>query len=68
MKFAQSSRLSSLSHEMPGPIGEHATRFEAEGHAVVRLDTGDPYPFGFDSPRPGMVLSAPPREARWSTA
>jgi alanine-synthesizing transaminase len=50
MKFAQSSRLSSLSHETPGPIAEEAARLEAAGHRVMRLDTGDPHPFGFEPP------------------
>lgn len=50
MKFAQSSRLSSLSHETPGSIAEQAARLEAAGHRVMRLDTGDPYPFGFEAP------------------
>ena len=50
MKFAQSSRLSNLSYDMAGPIAEHAARLEAAGHPVVRLDTGDPHPFGFEAP------------------
>ncbi|TGD87156.1 pyridoxal phosphate-dependent aminotransferase [Mycolicibacterium sp. CH28] len=50
MKFARSSRLSHLPYEVPGSIGEHAARLEAEGHDVVRLDTGDPNPFGFEAP------------------
>lgn len=54
MKFAQSTRLSNLSCEMPVPTAEHAARLEAQGHDVVRLDTGDPYPFGFEPP-PGLV-------------
>ncbi|GAY15243.1 pyridoxal phosphate-dependent aminotransferase [Mycobacterium sp. shizuoka-1] len=50
MKFAQSSRLSNLSHEAPGPIAHEAARLEAAGHSVVRLDVGDPHPFGFQAP------------------
>ncbi|BBX06651.1 aminotransferase AlaT [Mycolicibacterium aichiense] len=50
MKFAQSSRLSNLSHEAPGPIAEQVSRLEAAGHRVIRLDTGDPFPFGFEAP------------------
>ncbi|AQT81150.1 aminotransferase [Mycolicibacterium litorale] len=50
MKFAQSTRLFNLSYEMPASIAEHAARLEAQGHPVVRLDTGDPYPFGFEPP------------------
>lgn len=50
MKFARSSRLSDLSFDMAGPIAEHAARLQAEGHHVLRLDTGDPHPFGFRPP------------------
>ena len=50
MKFVQSSRLSNLSHESPGPIADQVARLEAAGHRIMRLDTGDPYPFGFDAP------------------
>ncbi|MCX2932121.1 pyridoxal phosphate-dependent aminotransferase [Mycobacterium sp. CVI_P3] len=50
MKFAQSSRLSNLSHETPGPIVEEVARLEAAGHHVMRLDTGDPHAFGFEPP------------------
>jgi alanine-synthesizing transaminase len=50
MKFAQSSRLSNLPHEIPGSIAEEAARLEAAGHHVIRLDAGDPHPFGFEAP------------------
>jgi alanine-synthesizing transaminase len=50
MKFAQSSRLSSLSCDTSGSIAEEAARLEAAGHRVMRLDTGDPFPFGFEAP------------------
>ena len=50
MKFAQSSRLSNLVHDAPGPIADEAARLEAAGHRVIRLDAGDPYPFGFEAP------------------
>jgi len=50
MKFARSSRLSSLSHETPGQLAEEAARLEMAGHHVTRLDVGDPHPFGFEAP------------------
>ena len=50
MKFAQSSRLANLSRETAGSIAEEAARMEAAGHRIMRLDTGDPFPFGFDAP------------------
>ncbi|WP_396926730.1 pyridoxal phosphate-dependent aminotransferase [Mycolicibacterium sp.] len=50
MKFAQSSRLFSLSRETARSIADEAARLEAAGHRVMRLDTGDPFPFGFEPP------------------
>jgi alanine-synthesizing transaminase len=50
MQFAQSSRLANLSYGIPGPIAEHLARLEAEGHDVVKLNTGNPLPFGFEAP------------------
>ncbi|AKK26737.1 pyridoxal phosphate-dependent aminotransferase [Mycobacterium sp. EPa45] len=50
MKFAQSSRLASLSRKTAGSIADEAARLEAAGHRVMRLDTGDPFPFGFQPP------------------
>jgi len=50
MQFAQSSRLSNVSCGIPGPIAEQAARLQAEGHDVVKLDTGDPFRFGFEPP------------------
>ena len=50
MKFAQSSRLFSLARETARSIAEEAARLEAAGHRVMRLDTGDPFPFGFEPP------------------
>jgi alanine-synthesizing transaminase len=50
MQFAQSSRLTNLSFEVPGLIAECAARLKAEGHEVARLDAGDPFLFGFEPP------------------
>ena len=50
MLFKQSSKLAGVSYEIRGPVAEHAARLEAEGHHVVKLNTGNPLPFGFDAP------------------
>jgi alanine-synthesizing transaminase len=50
MKFARSSRLANLLRETSGSIADEAARLEAAGQRVMRLDTGDPYPFGFQAP------------------
>jgi alanine-synthesizing transaminase len=50
MQLKQSSKLANVSYEIRGPIAEHAARLEAEGHHVVKLNTGNPLAFGFEAP------------------
>src|SRR3546814_6596311 len=33
-----------------GPVHAHAARLEAEGHRILKLNIGNPAPFGFDAP------------------
>ena len=51
MQVTQSSKLSGVSYEIRGPVAEHAARLEAEGHHVVKLNTGNPLEFGLDAPQ-----------------
>ncbi|MEV6276287.1 pyridoxal phosphate-dependent aminotransferase [Nocardia sp. NPDC051832] len=50
MQIRQSSKLAGVSYEIRGPVAEQAARLEAEGHHVVKLNTGNPQPFGFEAP------------------
>ncbi len=50
MQVKQSSKLAGVSYEIRGPVAEHAARLEAEGHHVVKLNTGNPMLFGFEAP------------------
>jgi len=50
MQLKQSSKLAGVSYEIRGPVAEHAARLEAEGHHVVKLNTGSPLLFGFEAP------------------
>lgn len=50
MQFTQSSKLAGVSYEIRGPVAEHAARLTAEGHHIVRLNTGNPLEFGFEAP------------------
>lgn len=50
MQVKQSSKLAGVSYEIRGPVADHAARLEAEGHHVVKLNTGNPLPFGFEAP------------------
>ena len=49
-EFTQSSKLQDVLYEIRGPVHEHASRLEAEGHRILKLNIGNPAPFGFDAP------------------
>ena len=48
--FAQSTKLQDVLYEIRGPVHEHASRLEAEGHRILKLNIGNPAPFGFEAP------------------
>ncbi|MGO8940921.1 MAG: pyridoxal phosphate-dependent aminotransferase, partial [Mycobacterium sp.] len=48
--FAQSSKLQDVLYEIRGPVHQHAARLEGEGHRILKLNIGNPAPFGFEAP------------------
>ena len=48
--FAQSIKLQDVLYEIRGPVHDHAARLEAEGHRILKLNIGNPAPFGFEAP------------------
>jgi alanine-synthesizing transaminase len=48
--FAQSTKLQDVLYEIRGPVHDHAARLEAEGHRILKLNIGNPSPFGFEAP------------------
>ncbi|HJB10214.1 MAG TPA: pyridoxal phosphate-dependent aminotransferase [Candidatus Brachybacterium merdavium] len=50
MIFTQSSKLRDVCYEIRGPVPAEAARMEAEGHKIVKLNIGNPAPFGFEAP------------------
>src|ERR1700752_4448498 len=48
--FAQSSKLQDVLYEIRGPVHPHAARLEGEGHRILKLNIGNPAPFGFEAP------------------
>ena len=48
--LAQSTKLQNVLYEIRGPIHAQAARMEAEGHRILKLNIGNPAPFGFDAP------------------
>jgi alanine-synthesizing transaminase len=49
-EIRQSRKLKSVRYDVRGPILEEAYRLEAEGHKILKLNIGNPAPFGFDAP------------------
>lgn len=50
MEFRQSSKVAGISYEIRGPVAEQAAELERAGHSVLRLNIGNPAPFGFGVP------------------
>ncbi|MEE1620435.1 pyridoxal phosphate-dependent aminotransferase [Zafaria sp. Z1313] len=49
-QYKQSSKLHNVLYDIRGPVLEHAQRMEAEGHRILKLNIGNPAPFGFEAP------------------
>lgn len=48
--ITQSSKLAGVRYDVRGPILQEAQRLEREGHEILRLNIGNPAPFGFEAP------------------
>ena len=46
----KSDKLNGVCYDIRGPVLEHAHRLEEEGHRILKLNIGNPAPFGFDAP------------------
>lgn len=49
-QIPKSKKLDGVSYDIRGPVLEHAYRLEEEGHKILKLNIGNPAPFGFDAP------------------
>lgn len=49
-EFKQSDKLHNVLYDIRGPLLQHAQRMEAEGHQILKLNIGNPAPFGFEAP------------------
>ncbi len=49
-KFTKSSKLDNVLYDVRGPVVEEANRMEAQGMNVLKLNIGNPAPFGFRTP------------------
>ncbi len=46
----KSNKLRNVCYDIRGPVLEEAKRLEEEGQRIIKLNIGNPAPFGFDSP------------------
>jgi alanine-synthesizing transaminase len=49
-EFKQSNKLHNVLYDIRGPLLEHAQRMESEGQRILKLNIGNPAPFGFEAP------------------
>ncbi len=50
MHVQQSTKLADVCYDIRGPVLDHAKRLEEEGHRILKLNIGNPAPFGFEAP------------------
>ena len=46
----KSHKLDAVCYDIRGPVHREARRLEEEGHTILKLNIGNPAPFGFDAP------------------
>jgi len=46
----KSNKLDSVCYDIRGPVHKEARRLEDEGHRILKLNIGNPAPFGFEAP------------------
>lgn len=50
MNFEKSSKLDHVLYDVRGPVVEEASRMEENGMEIMKLNIGNPAPFGFSAP------------------
>lgn len=48
--FKKSSKLDNVLYDVRGPVADEAARMESEGLRILKLNIGNPAPFGFRTP------------------
>ena len=49
--FEKSSKLDNVLYDVRGPVVDEAARMEEDGMEILKLNIGNPYPFGFSAPQ-----------------
>ncbi|MEN3316488.1 MAG: alanine-synthesizing transaminase [Acidimicrobiaceae bacterium] len=50
MQVTQSNKLADVCYEIRGPVLDEAKRMEEDGQRILKLNLGNPAPFGFEAP------------------
>ncbi len=50
MNIKKSKKLENVLYDIRGPVPREAQRLEEEGYQIIKLNIGNPAPFGFDAP------------------
>lgn len=48
--YVKSDKLANVCYDIRGPVLQRAQIMEEEGHRILKLNIGNPAPFGFDAP------------------
>ena len=49
-EFKKSSKLDNVLYDVRGPVTDEAARMEGNGQHILKLNIGNPAPFGFRTP------------------
>ena len=55
MELNQSRKLAGVLYDIRGPVLEEAKRLEDEGRRIMKLNIGNPAPFGFEAPEEILI-------------
>jgi alanine-synthesizing transaminase len=55
VELTQSRKLADVCYDIRGPVLEEAKRLEESGHKIIKLNIGNPAPFGFEAPEEILV-------------
>ena len=50
VELMQSRKLTNVCYDIRGPVLDEAKRLEEEGRRIIKLNIGNPAPFGFEAP------------------
>ena len=54
-EIMKSRKLDDVCYDIRGPVLKEAHRLEEEGHTIIKLNIGNPAPFGFEAPEEILV-------------